>query len=524
MGEQPRVPNWVLRRIREVERQETRAEFAEALACRALELGEPVAPTERYVARLEAGDVRRPHPPYRRVLTDLLGRSMSELGFGSSAPDPKAGTESNVLSLPGISDRRSSILIGAEDESSLLVPELVATSEWPAWFGIRLAQLISAIDGWGGPITRADSIQMFLDEEILLFDTTASEISGPDQTAYGLARRQVLVSLAALPVALTVSNVTETRDRSAARSLFLSRCAASVTACWHLLRGSDLPTVGKILETYLLPLEGIAHRQSKYRQAAAGLASQAHRISGIIALHRNQLRRREHHCKRALYYATVASDTSSEASALISLASTYFYQSDPEQAALIYERASALENRMPRLQRSRVHAELSVVYGQLNREQDTVRSAELAERLYPDHPEQDPSFLYAEFTPASLTLEQGLAYVALAERHPSRGYERKAADIFCGLNNTGSPSVPDRIRFEIVNGQAKAAVLLNDIDAFETHLHEGLDGAMQLGSRQRMRELQHAWQDARVKWPNERRIKALTERLQLTSSNDDRET
>jgi hypothetical protein len=109
-------------------------------------------------------------------------------------------------------------------------------------------------------------------------------------------------------------------------------------------------------------------------------------------------------------------------------------------------------------------------------------------------------------------------------QHPSRGYERKAADILRGLNNASSSNVPDRICFEIVNSQARAAVLLNDIDAFEMHLHEGLDGAMLLGSRQRMRELQQAWRDARAKWPNDRRVKALTERLQLTPSNDDRET
>jgi tetratricopeptide (TPR) repeat protein len=524
MGDQPKVPNRVLRRIREEERQETRAEFAEALARRAAQLGEPVTPSERYVARLEDGDVRSPHPPYRRVLTDLLGRSMSELGFESPARGQGTDSGSTILRLPPMLDRRSAVLIGASGESAVIGPELVETSEWPAWFGIRLAHLVSVIDGWHGPIIGTDSIQAFLDEEILLFDSTAPDSPGSDQTAYGLARRQLLVSLAALPVTLTVSNLTETRTRGAARSLFLSRCAASITACWHLLRGSDLPTVAQILETYLLPLEGIAHRQSKYRQAAAGLASQAHRISGIIALHRNQLRRREHHCKRALYYATVASDTSSEASALISLASTYFYQSDPEQAALVYERASALENRTPRLQRSRVHAELSVVYGQLNREQDAIRSAELAGKLYPDHPEQDPSFLYAEFTPASLTLEQGLTYVALAERHPSRGYERKAAEIFNGLNNSSSASVPDRIRFEIVNGQAKAAVLLGDIDAFEAHLYEGLGGARKLGSRQRLRELQQAWQDANAKWPKERRVNALSERLQLSQSNHDQET
>jgi len=518
--DQLKVPNRVLRRIREEERQETRAEFAEALARRAAELKEPITPSERYVARLEDGDVRYPHPPYRRVLTDLLGRPITALGFASPKSGREVSTDSKILNLPGIPDFRTAELIGAGRSASMFDPGYVEASEWPAWFGMRLARLISVIDGWNGPITNTDSIQAFLDEEISLFDTTAPETTGPDQIAHGLARRQALVSLAALPIALTVGNLTETRSRGAARSLFLSRCAASVTACWHLLRGSDLPTISHILDTYLLPLEGIAHRQSKYRQAAAGLASQAHRISGIIALQRNQLRMREHHCKRALYYATVASDASSEASALISLASTHFYQADPEQAATVYERASVLESRMPRLQRSRVHAELSVVYGQLNREQDAIRSAERAEQLYPDHPEQDPSFLYAEFTPASLTLEQGLAYMALAEKHPSHGYAQKAADIFNSLNQAVSTTVPDRIRFEIVNGQARAAVLLNDIDSFEMHLHQGIDGAVMLGSRQRMRELQQAWQDAKAKWPNERRIKAFSERLQLSQSDD----
>jgi tetratricopeptide (TPR) repeat protein len=518
MGDQARVPNRVLRRIREEERQETRSEFAEALARRAAELGEPVTPSERYVARLEDGDIRIPHPPYRRVLTDLLGRSMSELGFISLAPDQEITIQSKVLRLPGIPSI-SALSIDASRQSSVSDPGFVDVSEWPSWFGIRLARLISVIDSWNGPLTSTDSIQALLDEEILLFNETMPESPGPDQVAHGLARRQALVSLAALPISLTVGNLTETRSRGAARSLFLSRCAASVTACWHLLRGSDLSTIGQMLETYLLPLEGIAHRQSKYQQAAAGLASQAHRISGIIALHRNQLKLREHHCKRALYYATVASDPSSEASALISLASTYFYTANPEQAAIVYERASALEGKMPPLQRSRVHAELSVVYGQLNREQDAVRSAERAEQLYPDRPEQDPSFLYAEFTPASLTLEQGLACVALAEQHPSRGYQRKAVDIFSGLSRSSS-GVPERIRFEIVNGQAKAAVLLNDIDAFEIHLHEGLDGAIMLGSRQRLRELQRAWRDAKAKWPNDRRVTTLSGRLQLPSSDD----
>ena len=81
MNDRQKVPNVVLRRVREEERQETRSEFAEAMAQKAAELGERVFPSERYVARLEAGDVTYPHPAYRRVLTALCGRPVNQLGF-----------------------------------------------------------------------------------------------------------------------------------------------------------------------------------------------------------------------------------------------------------------------------------------------------------------------------------------------------------------------------------------------------------------------------------------------------------
>ncbi len=251
--------------------------------------------------------------------------------------------------------------------------------------------------------------------------------------------------------------------------------------------------------------------------AAAGLATQAHRICGILALHHNQLLVREHHCKRALHYAAVASDASSHASALISLASTYFYASDPQRAAAVYEQAFSHGNALPALQRSRVHAELAVVYGQLGREQDAICAAGQAGELYPDSPEQDPSFLYAEFTPASLVLERGLAYAALAEHFPGRSYQQKAAEIF-GLPGQPAQTVPDRIRFEIVNHQASTAVLLGDLDTFEAFMRHGLDGVALLGSRQRLKEMRATWHRATARWPGEERLKALSDGLQHAAS------
>jgi hypothetical protein len=77
----PRTPNRVLRGIREQERRETRAEFAESMARVAREMGEEVYPDAKYVERLESGAISWPRPPYRNILAELCGRPIGELGF-----------------------------------------------------------------------------------------------------------------------------------------------------------------------------------------------------------------------------------------------------------------------------------------------------------------------------------------------------------------------------------------------------------------------------------------------------------
>ena len=152
---------------------------------------------------------------------------------------------------------------------------------------------------------------------------------------------------------------------------------------------------------------------------------------------------------------------------------------------------------------------MAVVYGQLGREHDALRAAGQAEELYPDRPENDPSYLYAEFTPASLALERGLAYVALAEQFSGRGYQDRAEDIFSRAADAG----PARIQFEIINHQAGAAVLLGDLDTFQEHMTRGMEGVALLGSRQRLREMQAIWQRATARWPGEKRLKAIGDGL-----------
>ena len=81
----PRTPNAVLRGIRERERNESRHEFAEAMARLAAEMGVEAYPDGKYVQRLESGDITWPHRTYRNILERLCARPARELGFAPSA-------------------------------------------------------------------------------------------------------------------------------------------------------------------------------------------------------------------------------------------------------------------------------------------------------------------------------------------------------------------------------------------------------------------------------------------------------
>ena len=116
-------------------------------------------------------------------------------------------------------------------------------ADWPAWFGIRLAQLTTTVDQWRGELFDSDGLQAWLHQELLMSD--AGEPEG-GSTAHVLSRREALAALAALPLALCTS-IQRGFTSGATTETFLARCAAGLTACWHLLRGSDLDTVDRML-------------------------------------------------------------------------------------------------------------------------------------------------------------------------------------------------------------------------------------------------------------------------------------
>lgn len=389
-----------------------------------------------------------------------------------------------------------------------VIPIETGVVDYATWFGAKVAYLNDKIDQWMKQAISYDRLQAMLDQEISMFDEVKPQDSSQ---AYTLSRRQALVAIAALPVAL-LSSIQQKPTSAIMIEELLSRCAASITAGWHLLKGSELYTVEQMLSTYLPALVTLTQQSSKYQRIAANLVTQGYRLRGIVALHQNDLRAREMCCQQALYYSEIAEHPSLLVSALISLASTFYYSQDPTRAALIYQKALIYKKEIPPLQLARLYAELAVVYAQMRREQEALAYLDLAHNLFPERPADDPSFLYAEFTPSSMYLEEGLTFLALTQYYPDREYGQKAWDVFARVEVPQPKSiVPERIRFEIINHQAETALALKDQELFRAYLEKGIRGATTLNSKQRRREAVETYKQARVVWSNDSRIKELAD-------------
>jgi tetratricopeptide (TPR) repeat protein len=170
------------------------------------------------------------------------------------------------------------------------------------------------------------------------------------------------------------------------------------------------------------------------------------------------------------------------------------------------------KNEIPYLLLSRLYVELAVVYAQQGQEQEALRYLSLAQEVYPEHPEADPSFLYAEFSLSSMVLEKGLTLLALGQHYPHGRYPQQAWETFTQIE-TPRPVllVPERTRLEIINYQAKTALTLSDLDEFCDYLEKGAMGAKALGSEKRRGEAIEVYKEARSIWPNEPRVKELAD-------------
>jgi hypothetical protein len=276
------------------------------------------------------------------------------------------------------------------------VPPPSERRDWAAWFGIALSRLIALVEGWE-EARSSEALQVLVHQEVLMFD--AVRPARDEDHDYDPSRRQLLVTLLALPAALSPSLQLGGASAVLLRRL-LSQCAISITAAWHLLKQSDLGVVEQHVSGYVLALAALAHRPSAHQAEAARLASQAHRVLAIVALHRRHFHVVDHHLRLALQYAEIAGDVGLEASVLLGASGhAVMYRDDPSAADENHQRLLLREHQLAPLQRARLHSQLAIQLAMKSQERESIRHLDLAEAAIPASVEDDPSFARQDFSP-----------------------------------------------------------------------------------------------------------------------------
>lgn len=281
----------------------------------------------------------------------------------------------------------------------------------------------------------------------------------------------------------------------------LTYLESAIDSCWHLSNANKIAEVEQILPILLPHLVTLAHRPSKHQQRAAHLASQGYILAAEID--RGNVHAMKAYCQQAVLYSQVAEDPDIQVAALKQQATIHLVGRDPTATLQKYEEALLLINHVSPLLRSRVYLGLASASARCKRKQDALGYLGLARQGFPEHPEQDPNYLYTVCSEPVLHLYEALTYTDLEQ--PKDAWEALLA--VDGLQP--KMSVPTSTRIEFLNLQAKIAAELGDMELSIACLRESIQVSTKLGYNLWLKEAQDTYQEIMGKWPKEPKIQVL---------------
>ena len=436
--------------------------------------------------------VQRPRPSSLRRLCEVFGMSAEALGFGRSLDDvdqarPPEEITQEPFPISAVVDQ---------------LPLSEASVDCATWFGLKQTQITRVINYYIGRATSCDDLQQTIDQEIRAFARMKPQYSTQD---YTLSRRQALIAIAYLPLSLLIRFQQDHLPSTVVEEI-LPRCAASITACWHLSRGSEVAMIQQALSSYFPFIEMLAQTSSPYQHTAAALAAQSSMLRGIVALHHLDLQSREKYARQALHYSRVAQERNLEAAALMYLGYSDGYARQPERAMITFENALSLSEApslLSPLLLSDIYIGLAEAHAQCQQEELAAKAMTLAQHSFPLYPELDPGFLYADCGLSTLYTYEGKMYLNL-------GRAKEAQQAFAQIERIQSGvSFSERNRTARVIYQAQAALGLGDLEMCCICLEEGRKAAAVLDSRRMSSDIFEVYLLARERWPREQRIRTL---------------
>jgi Tfp pilus assembly protein PilF len=326
------------------------------------------------------------------------------------------------------------------------------------------------------------------------------------EDTYEMMRRQFLQQLLSVATSVAVGPAFMHAPASATPTdigLFVQECESNIRACWRLMQGRDMVVVPSVLTSWLPLLDSMLRASSPYRRELAALATEGYMLGGLVTVLQGHLDRAEWFCKQAVDYATVAGHPDLTVAALKHLATKYLDAQYPLLTLQTYERAVQHLDSVSPLLRGRTHLGLALAHAQVGNKADAERHLSLAHDTFPDRPEHDTAFVYADARRASLNHYGGLIH--LISGRPNEAWQTFAA----ALRDPTAAEVPERTIVEIINCQAEAAIALGDVELAASHLETAIHGARVLRSSKRYRDSSNLYTQLRTRWPGDPRARRL---------------
>ncbi len=361
------------------------------------------------------------------------------------------------------------------------------------------------------PHDEQEASRTFLKLQQDLVHTLASpHASEHEEKSYILSRRQMLLTIAMLPLPLLPAF--QRYPSSTAMEAFLVSCSASLSACWQVSREFDIGSVYTCLSHYLPPLVTIMNESRTHQKRAAHLAAQAMLLQTIVGRHLKNLHVAEIFCKQALVYSQCAEDPLLHVIILRHLAMIYYYAKRHTEELALYEQMKPflVTDTLPALVRSFLYAGLAGVQA-LNQQQEAFTSLHLARETFLLQPAHDPGPLYIDYDYSQVVLSEGLAYYDL-------GRYQEALDTFLQVEHFPAQiPLAERGRLEFLNCQARTILRFpsrdRDMEQCVEYWSAAIHGSLALKSKQRYDEAVQIYELMDFLWPHEKRIKALRELL-----------
>jgi transcriptional regulator with XRE-family HTH domain len=290
----------------------------------------------------------------------------------------------------------------------------------------------------------------------------------------------------------------------------LALWSSGITSCWQLYMVGSQTELERLVPTYLTNLIRPTLRPSPDQPVAARLTAQAYQLLTLLELQRGDFVAAQKSSTQALIYSQLSKDWNLYVASQLRLAAVFSARKRVGSALSSYNdalyRITATSDNISPILHSWIFAGLSEIQASMGREKEALQFLQLAFAVFPDEPENDPSFPYTRCDRSLLYLYEGLIFLRL-------GQPKVAWDAFSQVDDL-KPAPPERIRTEFLHQKAYTSCLLGNIVQSCIYLEAAARAAQEIESDLAFSEVYALYTHMLSLWGQETRVKALAQLFQ----------